>query len=190
MVFVPVTLRSDPPSIPLAADKASKDISSMETWFKHNGLHLNCSKTQILHFHNHQLNVGHVSVKLELGELINSAETTRFLSLNINENLKWSDHLSQINSSLAKALFGFRVIFRTTGINAALTVYHSYCMSEHAKALFPGVAPQSSTAYLSSKKSCTDLGRRRSSLFLSPPFLRNEIVDNTCCLYFSTVHLC
>lgn len=117
------------PSVSLAASKASTDISSMETWFKHNGLHLNCSKTHILHFHNHQLISGNVTVGLESGDLIDSTDTTKFLGLNINENLKWSDHLNQINSSLAKALFGLRVIFRTTGLNAALTVYHSYFMS-------------------------------------------------------------
>jgi hypothetical protein len=46
--------------------------------------------------------------------------------------------------------------------------------------LSSGVALQSSTAYLFSKKCCTDLGRRRTLLFLTPSFLRNEVVDNPC----------
>lgn len=55
----------------LAVNQAFKDISSIENWFHQNCLHVNSSKTHILHFHNIPLTLKIYLLRLKQGKQFN-----------------------------------------------------------------------------------------------------------------------
>lgn len=105
-------------------DTANTVFSETLHWFKANGLSLNVEKTQFIHFH-----VGgkeeQVNIRCNNQDLMR-VESSKFLGVHIDSNLKWADHILHLQKRLSSACFSLRIISSICDIDTAKTAYFSY----------------------------------------------------------------
>ena len=82
--------------------KITEELKTVSIWFKANKLSLNISKTNYIAF----MNSGHASavpVFLD-GQPIKQVTTTKFLGVEIDDNISWKIHVKKVEQKLASAI--------------------------------------------------------------------------------------
>ena len=79
------------------------ELDKLYAWLQSNKLTLNLLKTHYMVFH--RAKHKHMDVKLCINEVpIQQVDNTTFLGVIIDDNLNWSNHISYINSKIAKGI--------------------------------------------------------------------------------------
>jgi hypothetical protein len=101
------------------------DAMSLNKWIKANKLTLNSDKTNFMKFCINNktwvnLNIGYDDKTIE------EVETTKFLGLQIDNNLKWKKHIQYIIPKLSSACFAMRTITSLMKTETLKLVYFAY----------------------------------------------------------------
>ena len=76
-------------------------LIKVSEWFKSNKLSLNISKTNFIHFRNH--NSPRVNCNLFIDNLtITEKTSTKFLGVTIDSNLRWNEHIRNIHTTVSR----------------------------------------------------------------------------------------
>ena len=80
-------------------------MAELNTWFQDNKLKLNSEKTKYIYFHNRQQRMS-ATQKLNISNKdINCSQSTKFLGLTIDEELKWKEHIDILCGKLSSTIF-------------------------------------------------------------------------------------
>lgn len=91
-------------------------------WLDKNGLNLNANKTAILNFKRTASNSG-MSVRVGDSSVVPSG-AVRFLGLDLDPQLKWSNHLTALTNRLSSETFRLRTLAAVCSGSVLLSVYH------------------------------------------------------------------
>ena len=101
------------------------ELDKLYAWLQSNKLTLNLLKTHYMVFH--RAKHKHMDVKLCINKVpIQQVDNTKFLEEFINDNLNWSNHISYINSKIAK---GIGIICRARKFfskSALINLYYTF----------------------------------------------------------------
>ena len=105
----------------------NKSLLGVSRWFKDNGLKLNIEKTQNIRFGEY----GPLQHTLSLNDFeeIRIMDVAKFLGLNIDRHLNWSDHINTIIQRVNKYSFLIRSLRLTVPLEVLLNVYYAYVES-------------------------------------------------------------
>ena len=123
------------------------ELTKLYNWLLANKLTLNISKTHFMVFHrakhkNDKINIETNKVVIE------QVKHTQFLGIIFDDNLNWSNHISYINSKIAKGvgiIYRAKKYFTTTALvnlyNAFIFPYLIYCVEVWGNALSIHLTP-------------------------------------------------
>jgi len=84
-------------------DNLNQELTCVNNWFMANKLSLNIDKTNYILFTNRQKKIDSSELTVLLnGKSVNRVVSTKFLGVVIDEHLKWSYHISSVESKVAK----------------------------------------------------------------------------------------
>lgn len=105
--------------------KARNMLLNVRNYFVSLNLVLNLDKTVILLFGNSNVKIT-IDIK---GTIIESAESTKFLGMEIHRNLKWNDHIDLLESKLCKNIFVLNQLNNSIQTNEVRKTYFSLFQS-------------------------------------------------------------
>lgn len=158
------------------AQRIKETIDRLSIWFHVNNLSLNVNKSKAICFSlrpsvSHEMDVYFGSDKLE------NVSSTKFLGLEIDQKLQWSDHLNDLSKKLCSAIFAIRKIRNLCGLEAAKSVYFAYFHSLITYGLlFWGMAPNSTRIFLLQKRAVRSLYRISPRSSCKPLFVESGIM--------------
>lgn len=101
------------------------ELDKLSTWLKANKLTLNVSKTHFMVFHRGKRKFAKINIKID-NSIIEQVENSKFLGIIIDHRLDWSNHISYINTKLAK---GIGILCRAKKLlnkSALLNLYNAF----------------------------------------------------------------
>lgn len=111
------------------AIKASDSLCRITNWFNENKLTLNKEKTKLILFKTNQAGFNTPSTINICNQKLNLDSSTRFLGIEIDEFLRWSDHVEKVNNRLNSACYSIRVLKKYVELTTLKTVYFANCQS-------------------------------------------------------------
>lgn len=111
----------------LLSSNVNKSLLGVTRWFKENSLQLNIEKTQNIQFGEY----GPVRHNLSLNDFgsIKIIDEVKFLGLNIDKHLSWSNHINIIIQRINKYGFLIRTLRHTVPLRVLLNIYYAYVES-------------------------------------------------------------
>ena len=113
----------------------NNELQKISKWLKLNKLSLNIKKTNFIMFSNKNKIINTESLNVLIDNIvIDQVHNTKCLSVIINSNLTWYDHIKAIYSKVSKSIGIFLRIRKNVPNDVLLTLYHtliepyfSYC---------------------------------------------------------------
>jgi len=107
----------------------NKELLLFSEWFNFNKLSLNISKTNYMLFSSHK-NISPVS-DITIGHhIIKRVSSTKFLGVDIEDNLTWINHTKKIERKLSSLIFVIRNIRHKINRKTALQLYDTLILSQ------------------------------------------------------------
>jgi hypothetical protein len=103
-------------------------FAGLNKWIKANKLTLNLYKTNLMKFCTTNKNCVNLSIGYE-DKTIEEVETTKFLGLQINNNIHWKTHIQYIIPKLSSACFAMRTVTSLMKTETLKLVYFAYVHS-------------------------------------------------------------
>ena len=121
------TIYASGKSLPELYNSLNSDLRIMADWFRANKLSLNVGKTVYMIFNNKlDRDLEDAGLLLKLGsEEIKLVTNTKFLGLQIDNKLKWNEHLKHVKSKLSSTLYALRAAKNVFGTRQLQTIYNS-----------------------------------------------------------------
>ena len=136
-------------------DEFKNNINSVMTeitnWFQSNFLTLNLNKTIFLQF----LTKKNKEIKIQIvasNSVNTNINSTKFLGLNIDCTLSWSDHIAALALKLKKACYAIRAVNSFMSLNVLRTIYFAYVHSVISYGIIFGATLFSVLTFLRFKK--------------------------------------
>ena len=101
----------------------SNELDKLHAWFTVNKLSLNISKTNYILFARRRCVADNVSITMGRSP-ISRVKVTKFLGVNIDENLTWKDHISVVKSKLSKTI---GIMYRASTFLNQSSLFTLYC---------------------------------------------------------------
>lgn len=112
------------PSLTQMEEKVKSTLQELGEWFKSNGLLLNESKTNIMHFQTRN-NTNNQLIDTEF----NLTYCHKFLGINMDKNLNWKQHIEILVNKLSSFRFALNVLKNSVSLETLKTVYYAYIHS-------------------------------------------------------------
>ena len=117
-------------SLPVLFDIVNKELTNVDDWLIANKLSLNVTKTNYIIFQTLGSKPCPKDLYLKLGNIpIQKQRNVKFLGLNINENLPWKPHMTNILCKVRSGLCIAKKIKPYLNKESLLTLYHSLILS-------------------------------------------------------------
>ena len=95
-------------------------------WFKSNKLHININKTVAMLFHNRQKRVNIDENLIEIdGNIIPFTTNTKFLGINIDNNLTWKARINYITTKISKVVGVLLHLTKELSYNILILIYNT-----------------------------------------------------------------
>lgn len=135
-------------------------FSQLIKWFTANKLTLNCSKTNCIDF---SLKKIKEEVKIQWNKnKIDTANHTKFLGLDLDENVTWEHHINTICQKLSAACFALRTLSQKISQESLKQVYYSYFHSIMSYGImFWALSTKSKKIFLLQKRAIRILCKKR-----------------------------
>jgi hypothetical protein len=105
--------------------KVDSTLHHITDWFSFNGLTLNMEKTNIIKFcSNHFQNNLHQSAFDN--NTIKEVTNTKFLGLELDNNMNWKNHVVKILPKLSRACYAVRAMYPFSSLNTLKMIYFAY----------------------------------------------------------------
>ena len=118
------------PDLKCLYEKSNGEINKLHTWFSTNKQQLNFNKTKYIVIRTPQKHCDFEGLSIQisgipLSRVGNKCDetSTKFLGTHIDENLSWKRHISQLNSSIAKASFAINQVTNVLPQESLKTLY-------------------------------------------------------------------
>jgi hypothetical protein len=95
--------------------------AELSYWFKSNGLKMNLDKTLYMPFVRHTN-----SMTYDLPLPIVKAKNVKFLGIELDTQLRWSDHINQLRKKLASACYALKKLSKMLNASVLKTVYFAH----------------------------------------------------------------
>jgi hypothetical protein len=126
--------------------------TEINEWFRNNMLFLNLNKTTYMQFQTKNSQKLDLNITITNNQITNGTNT-KFLGLNIDENLSWKYHIDQILLRLSSACYAIRVIMLLMSEDTLKMIYHSYVHSIITYGIiFGGNSPLSTAVFKIQKR--------------------------------------
>ena len=101
-------------------------IPKIMEWLKSNKLHTNVNKTVAMLFHTWQkrVNIDENSIVID-GNIIHFTTNTKFLGINIDNNLTWKAHINHITTKISKGLGVLSRLGKELSYNILILIYNT-----------------------------------------------------------------
>lgn len=96
-----------------------------EWWFYQNNLIKNKEKTNIVLFHPTNSNILPPKDVMLQDMRYSISESSKFLGLHIDKELKWNHHIEQLASKIGQSIYSFKIISKYVTDSILKTVYHA-----------------------------------------------------------------
>lgn len=97
----------------------------VKVWCSMNGLKLNAGKTECVIFHNSRSKTQLPSSVVLENTNVEIAGSTKFLGIHVDSELKWKNHVDQLNKKLNSSLYAINVLKKSVDIPTLRVVYFS-----------------------------------------------------------------
>ena len=100
------------------------EMPKIMEWLKSNKLHINVNKTVAMLFHTRQkcVNIDENSIVID-GNIIPSTTNTKFLGINIDNNLTWKAHINHITTKISKGVGVILRLSKELSYNILILIY-------------------------------------------------------------------
>lgn len=162
-------------------------LNDIITWLTSNNLKINLSKTHIMTFNiknnsNLDLNIYYAQQKIE------KVNTTKFLGINIDQNLNWKTHVDTLCSKLAQFSYALYMLSRVADIPALLTAYHGYVASTlQYGIIFWGNSTGKEFAFKAQKKCLRSMFNLKRTVSCKPYFIKWNILSLPCLYIYNVI---
>ena len=103
------TIYASGKSLPVLYNTINTELTTLADWFKANKLSLNVTKTVYMIFNKLGRNPIDAGLYIKLGDdIIKEVTHTKFLGLQIDNQLNWNEHLKHVKSKLSNTLYALR----------------------------------------------------------------------------------
>ena len=126
------TLLVSKPDIDSLFAEANLEVNKLYNWFCANKLSLNAKKTKytVIKPHSKRCNLADMSLKIDgtqLTRIGNDCEetSTKFLGIHIDDSLSWKNHISNVNSKMARAIFAIKQVKKFLPYESLRTLYYA-----------------------------------------------------------------
>lgn len=103
-------------------DKSNEALRDVHNWSLKNKVTLNVKKTNWINFH---LNKKPNDTILKVNSnQINCVNNTKFLGMNVDSQLKWTDHVTMLAKKLSSACYALRVLATVSNISCLKVAYY------------------------------------------------------------------
>ena len=168
-------------------DTIQNDISSLSKWFETNKLIINIEKTVTMDFQN--IKQKFTSPQLTInGNNIKTVTATKFLGIYIQNNLKWDEHLKNLNTKLSSSCYAFRILVNTVNEHVTRCVYFANVYS-HLRygIIFWGNSPRSIQTFRIQKRIIRIICKSPIRASCRPLFCKLQILTLPCIYIYETV---
>ena len=101
----------------------SNELDKLHAWFTENKLSLNISKTNYILFGRRRWIADNVSTTMgKSHNIISRVKVTKFLGVNIDDNVTWKDPISVVNSKLSKTI---GIMYRASTFFKSIITIHT-----------------------------------------------------------------
>ena len=102
------------------------EMPKIMEWFKSNKLHINVNKTVAMLFHTRQkrVNIDENSIVID-GNIIPFSTKTKFLGINIDNNLTWKAHINHITKKISKVVGVLSRLSKELSYNILILIYNT-----------------------------------------------------------------
>lgn len=162
------------------------DLEKIGHWCDANRLCLNMSKTHLMGFN------CTVSDLFFGGDLLNSVDSSRFLGLLVDEDLKFHAHIVKLNKKLASGCYCVRATFQELGRGVARDIYFALVESHLRYALpFWGACSQLlfQTVFALQKRAVRNLSNASPRTHCKPLFIEHNILTLPSLFILETAYL-
>lgn len=109
-----------------AQDKMNILLNKVAIWLAFNKLSLNISKTKFMTFGNYCDSVP-LEINIEISnERITRAENYKYLGIYFDYNMRWCEHIEQLNNKTKYLIFTFAKLKKFMDINTLMKVYYAF----------------------------------------------------------------
>ena len=128
-------------------------MNQLVEWFERNRLIINTQKTVAISFH-HIQNNKHECPTINIGnKTITHTDSTKFLGLWLDQNLKWLTHIQILTRKLGKICFALRIVRQSLSLESVRSLYFAYFHSALMYGIiFWGNSPQAIQVFKLQKK--------------------------------------
>lgn len=156
----------------------NKNLSEIINWLDDNSLVANLGKTKLMMFHQRKT-IPDVTITYN-NQPVNETRVTKFLGLNIDNQLTWNDHANDLCSKLSKHSY---MLFRLRGIvnmDTLIIAYHAYVASTlRYGIIFWGNCTKKDTIFKAQKRIIRSMCGLKTTDSCKPYFKKNEILTLT-----------
>lgn len=139
-----------------------------------NDLKLTVNKTTLLHFSYFKQTPITVDYK---SQLLTSAESVRFLGIEVDSQLNWTHHVSNLSAGLSSFNYALRIIAASISTSAALCAYFAYVHSRiRYGVIFWGVSVEAIRVFNVQKRCLRTIFNRRKTETCKDLFVENGIL--------------
>ena len=102
------------------------EMPKIMEWFESNKLHLNVNKSVAMLFHTRQkrVNIDDISIVID-GKTIPFTTNTKFLGINIDNNLTWKAHINHITTKISKGVGVLSRLSKELPYNELILIYNT-----------------------------------------------------------------
>lgn len=106
----------------------SRLVQCFTEWCRKNALIVNAGKTDCLFFTIKNLNRAPLVIEVEQS-IIKSRDCVKFLGINMDSNLRWSQHIEMLCKKLSKSYYAINQLKYCLPIRSVIDIYYSLCYS-------------------------------------------------------------
>ena len=102
------------------------EMPKIMEWLKSNKLHINVNKTAAMLFHTRQkrVNIDENLIPID-GNIIPFTTNTKFLGINIDNNLTWKAHINHITKKISKEVGVLSHLSKELSYNILILIYNT-----------------------------------------------------------------
>uniref|UniRef100_A0A6P7FDY2 Uncharacterized protein LOC114329347 n=1 Tax=Diabrotica virgifera virgifera TaxID=50390 RepID=A0A6P7FDY2_DIAVI len=157
-------------------------VDCFRCWCNTNRLILNIDKTEIIYFHSYNSSTNDYNLTIhDRNNMLSSTQSTKFLGVFIDCNLKWSEQVNSVNMKLNKAFYAISRIKNTLPISALINVYYSLAYSHMCyNVILWGNSVDSAKVFITQKKIIRKIFNLDYQQSCKPIFIKHQILTFYC----------
>ena len=137
----------------IVEEEANHALASLDLWFRNNSLFLNTHKTYYMRFSTYQ-NHNNLDISVGCNDVsLTEKNSIKFLGLEIDKNLRWNSHCSQLATKISKYCFLIKNLKTVLDESQLVSFYYAQIYSRLLYGIrFWGLSPHAHEVFLCQKR--------------------------------------